>query len=260
MKVAEPNLFGCCVFNRRLSSSQTPVYFFKRITVPKQFTFCFLVWGWLHLINYNYEKYAVYNLYKSGCVVIPKDYLIFSHWRFRTFPVVHLSFQIVTPKRFGYLMLLSTMCAPTEMTRLLLYPEHCNILISLFEWLLFPVFCVFGPDPAKYCETLNVPPFPLLTGSVRRCQFTSPCHRRKTSLDFFPPFLGSIRRCYFTPPKTVRRYTPPHFLILSRNTYQLRILNKIKQSFTTYLSSPPFFFFFQTGLGSLTYTTPKGFQ
>ena len=84
-------------------------------------------------INYNYEKYAVYNLYKSGCVVILSDYLFFSHWRFRTFSVVLLSFQNVTPKRFGYLMLLSTMCAATEMTRLLLYPEHCNILISLIN-------------------------------------------------------------------------------------------------------------------------------
>lgn len=76
-------------------------------------------------INYNYEKYAVYNLYKSGCVEILSDFQYFSHWRFRTFSVVHLSFQIATlrsfllPKRFGYLMLLSKMCAANGVTRLL---------------------------------------------------------------------------------------------------------------------------------------------
>ena len=75
--------------------------------------------GCILSINYNYDKYAVYNLYKSGCMVILSDYLYFSHWRFRTFSVVLLSFQNVTPKRFGYLMLLSTMCAANGVTRLL---------------------------------------------------------------------------------------------------------------------------------------------
>ena len=61
--------------------------------------------GCILSINYNYDKYAVYNLYKSGCMVILSDYLYFSHWRFRTFSVVLLSFQNVTPKRFGYSMI-----------------------------------------------------------------------------------------------------------------------------------------------------------